>query len=370
MVDLQKQYLLLKSEIDESIQKVLLQSNFIKGNQVTELEHKLASFIEIEHCITCANGTDALQLAFMALNLPPKSEVLIPDFCYISAAEVVCLLGLIPVFLDVNPDTFNIDTSKIEENITENTRAIVAVHLFGQCCDMLSIIKIAQKYNLFIIEDAAQSLGASYSFSDSDIRMAGNMSHIATTSFFPSKNLGCYGDGGAVFTNDEHLSKKIRCLANHGQSEKYKYSEIGINSRLDTLQASILLTKLPHLKNFNQQRIENANQYSELLQNITQIEIPTKSKNSSHIFHQYTLKVKNGKRDALKLFLESKEIPTMIYYPLTTQKQKAYQKFRTTNFNLHSEDLTQEVLSLPMHPDLENEQIIYICEIIKDFYKK
>lgn len=369
MVDLQKQYLQLQPQIDAAMQQVLQDANFIKGKQVAEFEQKMASFVEIDHCITCANGTDALQLALMALDLPPNSEVLVPDFCYIAAAETVVALGLKPVFVDVDANYFNIDVSKIEENITENTRAIVAVHLFGQCCNMLPIIKISQKYNLFIIEDAAQSLGASYTFANGDVRMAGNMSHIATTSFFPSKNLGCYGDGGAVFTNDSNLASKVRSLANHGQSKKYHYQYVGINSRLDTLQAAILLAKLPHLHQFNAQRLSFATQYSALLKEVENMELPQVLPQSNSIFHQYTLKIKNFKRDALMHYLQSKSIPTMVYYPLSTQKQPAYQKYRTTNINLITEDLTSEVLSLPMHPNLTTLQMEYIAKQICMFFE-
>ncbi len=368
MVDLQSQYKQLQLEIDASIQKVLDEAHFIKGNQVGELEQKLADYIGIEHCITCANGTDALQLVWMALDLPVNSEVIVPDFCYIAAAETIVSRGLKPVFVDVDTDYFNIDVSKIEENITENTRAIVVVHLFGQCCNMTPIIKIAQKYNLFIIEDAAQSLGACYTFANDDVRMACNMSHIATTSFFPSKNLGCYGDGGAIFTNDFELAQKVRSLANHGQNKKYYYQYIGINSRLDTLQAAILLAKLPYLDDFNSKRIYFASLYSEKLKHISAIELPKILPSSTCIFHQYTIKVGHLKRDSLQLFLKTKNIPSMIYYPLSTQKQVAYQKYRTTNANLITEDLSTEVLSLPMHPNLTLEQIDYICGQISIFF--
>lgn len=368
MVDLQAQYLQLKSEIDTEINQVLSDANFIKGKQVSELELQLAKFIEIENCVTCANGTDALQLALMALDLPKDCEILVPDFCYVAAAEAICSLGFKPVFVDIDYYTFNIDTSKIEENITDNTRAIIPVHLFGQCCEMTKIIKIAQKYNLYIIEDVAQSLGAKYILPNGETRMAGNLSHIATTSFFPSKNLGCYGDGGAIFTNDEHLAKKIRSLANHGQLAKYNYEFVGLNSRLDTLQAAILLAKLPNLEVFNNSRFKSSEKYTHLLSGISQIELPKISTNSTHIFHQYTLRVLNGKRDKLKAYLESKQIPTMIYYPKSTSKQNAYKQF-AQNLNLNTEDAVNEVLSLPMHPNLELEQMEYICDNIVDFFK-
>lgn len=366
MVDLKIQYQNLKPEINFAIEKVLLKSDFINGFEVHYFAENLRNFLQVPYLVPCANGTDALQLALMVLDLPPKSEIIIPSFSYIAAAEVVAFLGFIPVFADVETDTFNIDCSKIEALITEKTKAIIPVHLFGQACDMLKIIKIAQKYNLFIIEDNAQSLGAEFVFPDAMRKKLGTIGHIGTTSFFPSKNLGCYGDGGAVFTHDEVLAQKLKMLANHGQKIKYKHELVGINSRLDTLQAAILNVKLKYLEKFNNKRAEHAAFYFQNLQSISGITLPFLAKNSTHVFHQFTLKTE--RRDELAAFLKTKNIPTMVYYPFALHLQPAFEKYNFSKDLAESEKLCQSVLSLPMHPDLEKDQLGYICDSIKAFF--
>jgi UDP-2-acetamido-2-deoxy-ribo-hexuluronate aminotransferase len=368
MVDLENQYLKIKPEIDNAISKVISKAHFIQGEEVQIFTHNLANFLDTKHLITCANGTDALQIALMALDLPRGSEVLIPSFSYIAAAEAVMLLGLVPVFVDADINDFNIDTKKIQNHITDKTKAIIPVHLFGQSCNMLAIMKIAQLYNLFVIEDNAQSIGADYHFPDDSFKKLGTIGHIGTTSFFPSKNLGCMGDGGALFTNDEELAKKIKCIANHGQKVKYEHEMIGMNSRLDTLQAAILNVKLMNLSHYNSCRQKAASKYDALLSSIPHIQVPSRFSNSTHVFHQYTLRIKNGKRDALKQFLSEHEIPSMVYYPLPIHNQPAYKLLSNPKDLNISEQLSSEVLSLPMHSELSMEQIDFISENIAIFF--
>ena len=368
MVDLQLQYEAHKEAIDNAIFKVLNKTDFINGEDVKLFAGELADFVLADHVITCANGTDALQLALMALELPAKAEIIVPSFCYVAAAEAAALLGYKVVFADVLENTFNIDPASLERLITENTKVVIPVHLFGQSSDMLPILKIAQKYNLYIIEDNAQSLGAVYHFPDGVSKYAGTIGHIGTTSFFPSKNLSCMGDGGAVFTNDENLAKKLKMLANHGQEQKYKHDIIGINSRLDTLQAAVLREKLKHLKQYNYARLKAATIYTELLKENKNLVTPFISKNGTHVFHQYTLKIKGDQRNKLKESLEANHIPSMVYYPVPLHKQPAFSE----NVRVHhpvSEKLCEEVLALPMHPYLEQEQILYICEKINKYLK-
>src|SRR5665647_1706174 len=322
MVDLKAQYEKIGSEIDIAIKSVLESTAFIKGPDVKLFEEELQDYMKVKHVVSCANGTDALELAMMALGLKPGDEVITTNFTFIATVEVIALLGLKVVIVDPDPDSFNISVEAVKRAITPKTKAIIPVHLFGQCADMESIMELARKHNLFIIEDAAQATGADYIFRDGTSKKAGTIGNIGTTSFFPSKNLGCYGDGGAIYTNDDTYAKKLRSIANHGMKERYHYDDIGVNSRLDTIQAAILRVKLKHLSKFNEARKELADLYDKAFGGCHSISVPERVKYSSHIFHQYTIRVKNGKRDALKKFLETKNIPSMVYYPgpLHTQK--------------------------------------------------
>jgi len=370
MVDLRKQYQRIKEEIDQAIHEVLHNCTFIQGEQVLQFAKLLEKYCEVEHVIPCANGTDALQIAMMALGYKPGDEIILPVHTYVATAEVIALLGLTPIFTEVDPDTFNIDPEQIQEKITPRTRAIVPVHLYGQCADMEPILKVAKANNLDVIEDAAQALGAIYTFSDGRKMHAGTMGKIGTTSFFPSKNLGCYGDGGALLTRDEVLAKKIKMIANHGQSVKYQHDIIGVNSRLDTLQAAILIVKLQHLNEYISSRNKVAQFYDEKLRDLEGVRIPRRAKNSTHVFHQYTLKIVGGQRNALKNHLDEMGIPTMIYYPIPLHLQKAYRRdgFETGAFPI-TETLSNEVLSLPIHTEMNDEQLVYIVDSIKDFFE-
>lgn len=371
MVDLQKQYQKIKHQIDAAMQEVLNTTAFIQGPQVQQFADALAKYNNVEYVIPCANGTDALQIAMMALDLRPGDEIILPVHTYVATAEVIALLGLTPVFTEVDAGTFNIDVNQLASKITAKTKAIVPVHLYGQCADMEPLLAIANKYNLHVIEDTAQALGATYIFSDSRKIRAGTMGTIGTTSFFPSKNLGCYGDGGALFTRDKELAEKIKMMANHGQRIKYHHDVIGVNSRLDTLQAAILNVKLNYLNEYEQARNKVANYYDAELAGINDLEIPKRSIHSTHVFHQYTLKIKNGQRDVLKKYLEDKGIPTMIYYPVPLHLQKAYKRpgFEEGSFPL-TESLSREVISLPIHTEMVEEQQHYIVSCIKDFFIK
>jgi UDP-2-acetamido-2-deoxy-ribo-hexuluronate aminotransferase len=366
MVDLQSQYADLKPELDTAIAEVLHQAQFIKGSQIKTLEEDLAAFLDVKHVIACANGTDALQIAMMALDLKPGDEVITTSFTYVATAEVMGLLGLVPVLVEVDEATFNMDPSKIEAAISSKTKAIVPVHLFGQTADMEPILKIAAAHNLFVIEDTAQAIGATYSLSNGTKQSAGCMGTIGTTSFFPSKNLGCYGDGGAIFCNNDALAQKIRMIANHGQSVQYTHEIIGVNSRLDTIQAAILNVKLPFLNEYNNKRRAIAKKYDEAFANIDAITIPEIGKNRSHVYHQYTLKINGNFRDQLKAYLAEQGIPSMVYYPKPLHFQKA---FNTAIFNAEDLKLTEllctKVLSLPMSPNLEEDQQEYIINHVK-----
>jgi UDP-2-acetamido-2-deoxy-ribo-hexuluronate aminotransferase len=367
MVDLQGQYARLSVEIDQAMQQVLHKADFIQGGAVRDLEAALAKRYEVKHVIGCANGTDALQLAFMALDLPAGSEVITPAFSYAALAEVLLLLGLKPVFVEVDPDTFLMDVSAVEALITENTRAIAPVHLYGQMVSMEPLLALAQKYNLYVVEDAAQAIGSQYC-TPGEHGFAGTMGHIGTTSFFPSKNLGCYGDGGAMFTNEDALAKKLRQLANHGQSVKYQHDVVGLNSRLDTLQAAVLLVKLNHLSDFEKRRRAVAHRYDATLGDLQGISVPSRTVDSSHVFHQYTLKCKDREmRDALKVYLAEHGIPSMIYYPMPLHWQTAYKQ--VVNLPI-SEELCSRVLSLPICPELDEEQQDYIIHNIRNFIQK
>jgi dTDP-4-amino-4,6-dideoxygalactose transaminase len=369
MVDLYKQYARIKPEIDHALSKVLTSTAFIQGPDVQEFARALAHYLDVATVIPCANGTDALQIAMMALGLKPGDEVILPVHTYVATAEVIALLGLTPVFAEVRADSFTIDPERLEEKITPRTVAIVPVHLYGQCADMEPLLRIAQKHNLHIIEDAAQALGADYTFSDKRVKKAGTMGTIGTTSFFPSKNLGCYGDGGAIFTNDEALATKIRMIANHGQQVKYHHDVVGVNSRLDTLQAAILQVKLPYLDDYARRRNDVAAFYDRVLANVPPVTIPWRAPYSTHVFHQYTLQIGDGKRDALKQHLEQQGIPTMIYYPVPLHLQKAYRQPHAGpgTFPL-TETLSQTVISLPIHTEMEASQLDYIGEAITRFF--
>jgi UDP-2-acetamido-2-deoxy-ribo-hexuluronate aminotransferase len=363
MVDLKSQYEKIKQEVDLGIQEVINNTQFIKGPQIKKFEDSLAEYLNVKHVIACANGTDALQIAMMALDLKPGDEIILPVFTYVATAEVIALLGLTPIMIDVESETFCIDVNLIESKITSKTKAIVPVHLFGQCANMNEIMKIAAKHHLFVIEDTAQALGANYSFENGNTQRAGTIGNIGTTSFFPSKNLGCYGDGGALMTNDDDLAKKIRMICNHGQSIQYVHDVIGVNSRLDSIQAAILNAKLPHLTIYENARNEAANSYDEFLGNHPNIIIPKRNKNSTHVFHQYTLQIKSKDRDEVRKKLAELNIPSMVYYPIELHKQKAFEKYNNQNANfIVSEILCKTVLSLPIHTEMNKEMVKYICE--------
>jgi dTDP-4-amino-4,6-dideoxygalactose transaminase len=369
MVDLKSQYNNIKSEIDSAVVSCLESSSFINGPEVKEFQSNLQQYLNVKHIIPCANGTDSLQIAMMALDLKKGDEVICPSFTYVATAEVIGLLGLTPVMVDVDPSTFNLTASDIERAITSKTKAIVPVHLYGQSCDMEPIMKLAEKYDLFIIEDNAQAIGAAYTFSDGRIAKTGTIGHIGSTSFFPSKNLGCYGDGGALMTNDDELADKMRMIANHGQEKKYYHKVLGCNSRLDTIQAAILNIKLRYLDEYNTSRNLMANYYDEAFSTINEIEVPKRQYNSTHVFHQYTVKVKNGRRNELQQYLSEKKIPSMIYYPLPLYKQEAFKQFVSTDFKLDTtEQLCDEVISLPIHTEMNIDHLEFICNSIKYFF--
>jgi UDP-2-acetamido-2-deoxy-ribo-hexuluronate aminotransferase len=368
MVDLNGQYEKIKSEVDDAIHRVLDSAAFIKGPEVKTFENSLANFLGINRVISCANGTDALQIAMMALNLKPGDEIITTPFTFVATVEVVKLLGLKPVFADIEPGTFNIDISRIESKITQRTKAIVPVHLFGQCADMESLGSLAKKHGLFIIEDAAQNLGGSFTFSDGAVKKSGTIGDIGCTSFFPSKNLGTYGDGGALFTNNPEIALKLQAIVNHGMIQRYHYDYVGVNSRLDTLQAAILNVKLKYLDEYNMARQTAAGFYDNALGDQEGILIPSRVHNSDHIFHQYTIRALNGKRDALKTHLEKCSVPAMIYYPVPLHVQKAYSDlgYKKGDFPV-AEQACEEVLSLPMHTELDADQLHHICESVIEF---
>ena len=371
MVDLRSQYEKIGTEIDKAMKSVLESTAFIKGPEVRLFEEELREYMGVKHVVSCANGTDALYLALMVLGLKPGDEVITTNFTFIATVEAGALLGLKVVIVDPEPGTFNISAEAVRKAITPKTRVIVPVHLFGQCADMESIMELAAKHDLFVVEDAAQATGADYFFSNGIVKKAGTIGHIGTTSFFPSKNLGCYGDGGAVYTNEDSLANKLRSIANHGMKVRYQYSDIGINSRLDTIQAAILRVKLKHLSCFNEARRSFADIYDKAFTGCNSISVPERVSYSSHIFHQYTIKVKNGKRDELKSFLHSMNIPSMVYYPGPLHLQEAYRSlgYKEDDFPVTS-SLCKEVLSLPMHPDMEKEQLEYIIFNLLKFFEK
>jgi dTDP-4-amino-4,6-dideoxygalactose transaminase len=370
MVDLNAQYEKTGKEIDSAIRSVLLSGAFIRGPQVKEFEEELRNYLSCRHVISCANGTDALQIAMMALGLKPGDEVITTNFTFIATVEVVALLGLKLVLVEPDPQTFNISVAEIRKAVTPRTKAIVPVHLFGQCADMEGIMKLADEKGLHVIEDTAQATGAEYLFEGGERKKAGTIGTIGTTSFFPSKNLGCYGDGGALFTGDDDLAAMIRSIANHGMKERYHYDHIGVNSRLDTIQAAILLVRLKYLEEHNNARRKVADFYDNAFKDCPEIMLPYRSPGSTHIFHQYTMRVRNGRRDELRKHLESAAIPTMIYYPGPLHIQKAYRDpgCSENDFPVTSM-LCREVLSLPMHPEMEQDQLEHITESVLKFFK-
>ncbi|MBT1700906.1 DegT/DnrJ/EryC1/StrS family aminotransferase [Fulvivirgaceae bacterium PWU4] len=365
MVDLYTQYAQIKPEIDKAMEAVLTSTDFISGKAVGEFAAGLGAYLG-SNVIPCANGTDALQIAMMALDLKPGDEVILPVHTYVATAEVIALLGLTPVFVDVDEHTFNIDVRQITAKITPRTKAIVPVHLYGQCADMEPLMEIATRHSLYVIEDTAQALGADYTFSNGSKKKAGTIGTIGTTSFFPSKNLGCFGDGGAIIANDKALAEKIRIIANHGQRIKYHHDVVGVNSRLDTLQAAVLNVKLKYLTEYTAKRNAAAAYYDEHLGKLNTVRIPVRAKNSTHVFHQYTIKTAEDQRDVLKKTLEGMGIPTMIYYPVPLHLQKAYLRdgFGPGSFPV-TEKLSKTVISLPIHTELTTGQLEYICNAIK-----
>jgi len=369
MLDLQGQYQKIKQEIDQKIQEVLASARFINGDAVYSFQLHLENYLNIKHVIPCANGTDALQIALMSLNLQAGDEVITTPFTFIAAAEVVAFLGLRPVFADVDFDTYNIDIKQIEKHITKKTKAILPVHLFGQCCDMESVLSLAEKYHLFVIEDACQAIGAEFTFSNGQSKKAGTMGHIGCVSFFPSKNLGCYGDGGAIFTSDDTLAQKMRTIANHGASIKYHHDLLGVNSRLDSIQAAILDVKLSYLDKYNQIRREVAADYRQALSDCSNYKLPAEARNSTHVYHQYTLKLQHMDRNLWMEKLKAEKIPTTIYYPVPLHLQKVFQflEYKKGDFPI-AEELCRTVVSLPMHTELDKEQLQWIIKQMKKIY--
>ena len=373
MVDLKGQYLKIKEEVDAGIQNVIDNTAFINGPIVKDFAQHLSEYMGGCHVTTCANGTDALQIALMALQLKPGDEVIVPAFTYVASAEVIGLLGLTPVMVDVDYDTFNVTVENIKKALSPKTKAIIPVHLFGQSCDMEPVLAFAKEHNLYVIEDNAQAIGAVYTFSDGRKGKTGTMGTIGCTSFFPSKNLGCYGDGGAIFTNDEALAERIHMIANHGQRVKYHHTVIGCNSRLDSIQAAILDVKLKHLDEYCAARYEAASYYTQQLKAFDPEEkffiTPKELSNSTHVYHQYTMKIKNGKRDELKAFLAEQGVPSMIYYPLPLQEQEAFKPITRAGEELDkSRACANSVLSLPIHTEMTKEIQTYVIEAIKKFY--
>ncbi len=371
MVDLRTQYDIIKTEIDLAIQKVLETTAFINGPDVKDFSEELAEYTGAKFVITCANGTDALQISMMALGFKPGDEVLVPAFTYVATVEVIALLGLKPKFVDILPDTFEMDPISLINALGPKVVGIVPVHLYGQSSNMEFILEIAEKHDLKIIEDTAQAIGAVFTFSDGKKAQAGTMGNIGTTSFFPSKNLGCFGDGGAMFTNDPVLAEKLRMIANHGQKKKYHHDSIGVNSRLDTLQAAILRVKLKHLDKYSASRNEVAERYDEAFFNHLHIKTPKRAHNSTHVFHQYTIQVEETCRDELKKYLQEKGVPSMVYYPVPLHLQNAYLQYgyREGDFPI-AESLCKKVLSLPIHTEMKKEDQEYIIQSIKSFFSK
>jgi UDP-2-acetamido-2-deoxy-ribo-hexuluronate aminotransferase len=368
MVDLVSQYEKIKPAIDSAISEVIENAHFINGPEVTNFTEDLKDYLGVKNVIPCANGTDALQIAMMALDLKPGDEVITPSFTYIATTEVIALLGLKPVFVEVNKDTFCVDAEAIEKAITPKTKVIVPVHLYGQAADMNAIMLIAKKHNLFVIEDNAQAIGSDYHLTDGSVVKTGTIGDIGCTSFFPSKNLGCYGDGGAIFTNNEELAKKIKMIANHGQSKKYYHDVVGCNSRLDTIQAAVLRIKLRQLENYIDARREVADYYDAFFGPMDGVKIPFRAHDSKHVFHQYTLTLEGHNRDGLNVFLSEKGIPSMIYYPIPAHRQKMFESFGSASLSLPVTDwLTERVISLPIHTEMQKEQLEIITKTVAEY---
>lgn len=368
MVDLRKQYLRLKTDIDCAIEQCLNNTDFISGAAVHQFGRDLAAFLEIGQVIPCANGTDALQLALMGLGLQPGDEVIVPAFTYVATAETIVLLGLTPVWVDVDPLTFTVAPEAVADALTPRTRAVVPVHLFGQCADMAPLLQLAAQHGLFVIEDVAQALGSQYRFPGGSARPAGTLGQVGCTSFFPSKNLGCYGDGGALMTNDEALADRLRMIANHGQRKKYVHELVGVNSRLDTLQAAVLSVKLPYLAEFNRHRQRAAQHYDQLLTDVPNVRTPVRALYSTHVYHQYTLQVPADRRDALQMYLRGRGISSMIYYPLPLHQQPAYRsdRYPVGSFPV-AERLCREVVSLPIDSEITAGQQAHVAATIAEF---
>lgn len=368
MVDILGQYEKIQEKIDRAVLDVIRSSAYINGPEVKSFQAELEEYLQVRHVIPCANGTDALQIAMMGLGLKPGDEVITASFTYVATAEVIALLGLTPVLVDVDPDSFLIDPKAVENAITPRTKAIVPVHLFGQTADMAPLMDLAEKHNLFIVEDTAQAIGARYRYADGREVPAGTIGHVGATSFFPSKNLGCFGDGGAMCTQDDELATQLRMIANHGQSKRYYHDQVGVNSRLDSIQAAILRQKLPHLDDYNSRRRAAADFYDRAFAGVEQIQTPVRVPHSTHVFHQYTLKVPAEKRDGLQAHLKENGIPAMIYYPVALHMQKAYRddRYPAGHFPV-TEDLINRVISLPMHTELTEDQLKKITSKVLSF---
>lgn len=368
MVDLHSQYQKIKPEVDRRIMEILETTAFINGPYVHQFQKNLEAYLGVKHVIPCGNGTDALQVAMMALNLKPGDEVITTTFTFIATAEVIALLGLTPVLVDVDPETYNIDPEAVRKAITPKTKAIVPVHLFGQCAPMDELMKIAQEHNLYVIEDNAQAIGSDYKCPDGTTRKSGTIGHIGCTSFFPSKNLGAYGDGGAIFTNDDTFAEQLRIVVNHGMKVRYYHDYVGVNSRLDSIQAAILDVKLAHLDDYAASRRRAADFYDNAFANHPKLKTPKRFEKSTHVFHQYTLTIKDVNRDELQKFLNSHGIPMMIYYPVPLHLQSAYQdpRYKSGDFPV-SEQLAASVISLPMHTELDEEQLEFITSKVLEF---
>lgn len=370
MVDLKSQYLKIKDQVDAAILDVIDSTAFIKGPEVNAFQEELQEYLDVKHVIPCGNGTDALQIALMALGLKPGDEVITANFTFAATVEVIGLMNLTPVFVDVDSDTFNINVEELKQAITSKTKAIIPVHLFGQAANMEAVMQIANEKNLFVIEDTAQAIGSDFTFSDGKTQKTGTIGNIGTTSFFPSKNLGCYGDGGALFTNDDELAKRLGAIVNHGMYKRYYHDEIGVNSRLDSIQAAILRVKLPHLDEYCAARKSVATYYNNAFSEIEELVVPIISENSTHVFHQYTLKTKNTNREELIEFLKDKGIPAMVYYPVPLHQQKAYVRpeFKDEDYPITME-LCKSVISLPIHTEMDETQLKYITETVKQYFK-
>lgn len=370
MVDLETQYQRLQTELDKAVLDVMASSRFIGGPEVERFTNELANYLEVKHVIPCANGTDALQIAMMALGLKAGDEVIVPTFTYVATAEVIALLGLVPVMVDVDEETFSLDINQVAEAISPKTKAIVPVHLYGQCADMEGLMKLVRGTSIYVIEDNAQAIGSDYRFSDGKMVKSGTIGHFGCTSFFPSKNLGCFGDGGALCTNDDELAAKAKMIAAHGQSRQYVHDVVGVNSRLDAMQAAILRVKLPHLDDFIARRIAVADKYDVAFENVEQIQTPIRNSRSAHVFHQYTLVLDGVERNALKEFLAENDVPSMIYYPIPLHKQKAYANSDVNRSFAVTEKLCSSVISLPIHTEMAPEQQEYIIDKVLEFVNK